>query len=140
MKKLFLAFTLLAIGTAPALAQVINNTNNTSPLNGGIANMMGNNQNKVQTTTMPISQTQGVHIKSLEERRQDAIMKQQQQAQKSGIGIRNIPQQNPGVTNFQPGAMQSGVQSNVPTQQLQNNSAQHNSSSTSSPTTMQGYQ
>jgi hypothetical protein len=123
MKKL--SFTVLLMMLAvPAFAQTttIYNNNSRSPLASGIGNTMNNNRS-TPTMTNPIIDTQGTHIKSLEERRQERILKQNQQLQKSGINVQQIqnPQQQGNVINIQPQNPNNAIQNlpNMQTQQLQ---------------------
>lgn len=98
MKQIISVFVLLLFAI-PASAQTYYN-NAPNPVANGIGNAFSPN---TVPTTMPVIQSQGVHIKTLEERQQDRMAEQNQRMRDAGIDIRQIqnPQQN-NVLNIQP--------------------------------------
>ena len=115
MKNLSVAVLLLCVSAEPVLAQMIIQNQAPRPVYNGINNAFNTNNVGPAQNNMPApsnqlqnnfqGNTRGGHIRNLAERRQEQIAKQQQQLEKSGIRIQNIPQQNSNMV-IQPGNMQ----------------------------------
>ena len=107
MKKLFPAFVFIALAS-PAFAQVAIVNQPPNAVANGVGSAFDSRfSNNIPTTspTMPIQG--GIQIKSLDERRQERIMKQNQRLQESGVNVQQIPMQQQGVMNIQPENVQN---------------------------------